>query len=107
MGVVALPSRVTGFAAISMSEEITFMPECQGSWNSSQYDLASGVGWRLILNRTVFLLAMLGLPARLEAAVSSDYQIFRMAKTILVPTPPFGGNNRMEVSRRPSTCSQR
>ena len=30
MGVVALPSRVTGLAAISISEEITFMPGMPG-----------------------------------------------------------------------------
>ena len=58
MGVVAFPSRVTGFAAISMSEEITFMPECQGNSNSSQCDLVSGVAWRLILKTTVFELAI-------------------------------------------------
>src|SRR6266852_9832493 len=58
MGVVALPSRVTGLAAISMREEMTFIPECQGSSNSSQCALASGVGWRLILRRTVLELAI-------------------------------------------------
>ena len=35
-GVVALPSRATGLAAISMSEEITFMPGWWASSNSSQ-----------------------------------------------------------------------
>src|ERR1700720_1324357 len=58
MGVVALPSRVTGLAAISISEEITFMPDCQGSSNSSQCDLASGVDWRFILKTTVLELAI-------------------------------------------------
>ncbi len=48
MGVVALPSRVTGLAAISISEEITFMPGWWASSNSSQYGLEVGVGWRLI-----------------------------------------------------------
>src|SRR5258708_13436375 len=55
MGVVALPSRVTGLAAISISEEITFMPGCQASSNSSQYGLDVGVFWRLILIKTVLL----------------------------------------------------
>ena len=47
IGVVALPSRVTGLAAISMSEEMTFMPGCQASSNSSQYDLEVGVALAL------------------------------------------------------------
>src|SRR5580692_12324369 len=53
MGVVGLPSRVTGLAAISIREEITFMPGCQASSNSSQYDLEVGVFWRLIFMMTV------------------------------------------------------
>ncbi len=52
MGVVGLPSRVTGLAAISISEEITFMPGCHASSNSSQRDSAAGVAWRLILMMT-------------------------------------------------------
>src|SRR5713101_4214210 len=59
MGVVALPSRVTGLAAISISEEITFMPGCHASSNSSQYDLEVGVFWRLILRRTDLFSAIL------------------------------------------------
>src|SRR5712691_3933641 len=55
MGVVGLPSRVTGLAAISISEEITFMPGCQASSNSSQYDLEVGLFWRLIFRRTDLL----------------------------------------------------
>ena len=43
MGVVALPSRVTGLAAISMSDEMTFMPGFQGSSNSSQCAVSLGV----------------------------------------------------------------
>src|SRR6185437_1640884 len=53
MGVVALPSRVTGFRAISIIEEITFMPGCHASSNSSQRGLSSGEDWRRILKRTV------------------------------------------------------
>src|ERR1700684_939669 len=52
MGVVGLPSRVTGLAAISMSEEITFMPGWWASSNSSQYGLEEGLFWRLIFMRT-------------------------------------------------------
>src|ERR1700685_408170 len=55
MGVVGLPSRVTGLAAISMSEEITFMPGWCASSNSSQYGLVVGVDWRLIFMRTDLL----------------------------------------------------
>ena len=54
MGVVGLPSRVTGLRAISISDEITFMPGCQGSSNSSQCEGALGLAWRLILKRTFF-----------------------------------------------------
>src|SRR3954462_13558794 len=49
MGVVGLPSRVTGFAAISISNEITFIPFFQGNVNSSQCESALGSNWRLIL----------------------------------------------------------
>src|SRR5258708_5116959 len=59
MGVVGLPSRVTGLAAISISDEMTFMPGCQASSNSSQYGLEVGVFWRLILMRTVLLAIIL------------------------------------------------
>ena len=55
MGVVGLPSRVTGLAAISMRQEITFMPGCQASSNSSQWGLEEGLFWRLIFRRTGFL----------------------------------------------------
>src|SRR5258707_8177426 len=55
MGVVGLPSRVTGLEAISIREEITFMPGCQASSNSSQYDVEVGVFWRLILRMTDLL----------------------------------------------------
>src|SRR5271154_5418280 len=51
-GVVCLPSRVTELAAISISEEITFMPGCQASSNSSHRDSEVGVAWRLILMMT-------------------------------------------------------
>src|SRR6266481_2419313 len=60
MGVVGLPSRVTGLAAISIMAEITFMPDFQVSSNSSQCACASGLAWRLILRTTV--LAMVILP---------------------------------------------
>ena len=53
MGVVGLPSRVTGLAAISISEEITFMPGLYVSSNSSQCDCVLGLSWRLILMMTV------------------------------------------------------
>src|ERR1700733_13288626 len=55
MGVVGLPSRVTGLAAISMSEEITFMPGWWASSNSSQYGLVVGGDWGLIFMRTDLL----------------------------------------------------
>src|SRR6266699_2278661 len=52
MGVVGLPSRVTGLRAISIIEEITFIPGCQASSNSSQRGLSLGEAWRRILKRT-------------------------------------------------------
>jgi hypothetical protein len=54
MGVVARPSAVTGLAAISIMEEMTFMPERQGSSNFSHTAGASGLAWRLISSCTVF-----------------------------------------------------
>src|SRR5262249_2776533 len=54
IGVVGLPSRVTGLAAISMREEITFIPGLKESSNSSQRDLSLGEACRRILIRTVF-----------------------------------------------------
>src|SRR5215472_9473290 len=52
MGVVALPSRVTGLRAISIIEEITFIPGCQASSNSSHPGLWLGDAWRRILKTT-------------------------------------------------------
>ena len=52
MGVVGLRSRVTGLAAISMREEMTFMPGLWTSSNSSQRGLSLGEAWRRILKRT-------------------------------------------------------
>jgi hypothetical protein len=58
MGVVGLPSAVTGFAAISIIAETTFMPERQSSSNVSQTAGASGLAWRLI-SKVTFLVAMI------------------------------------------------
>src|SRR5438067_3177243 len=53
MGVVGLPCRVTGLAAISISEEITFICFFQGRENSSQYGEDRGLNCRLTRIRTV------------------------------------------------------
>ncbi len=53
MGVVGLPSAVTGLAAISIMEEMTFMPGRHGSSKRSQTAGASGLAWRLISKVTV------------------------------------------------------
>jgi hypothetical protein len=53
MGVVGLPSRVTGFNATSMNSEITFKPGFHASSNSSQRDSLEGDAWRLILKSTL------------------------------------------------------
>src|SRR6266508_5463794 len=53
MGVLALPSRVTGLSAISMNNEITFIPGRHGISYSSQKGWLVGVAWRLILKSTL------------------------------------------------------
>src|SRR5258706_12764677 len=55
MGVVGLPSRVTGLAAMSIMAEITFIPGFHGNSNSSQTACAVGFAWRLIFSKTVLL----------------------------------------------------
>ena len=50
MGVVRLPSAVTGLAAISIIAEMTFMPGRHSSSNFSHTAGASGLAWRLISN---------------------------------------------------------
>src|SRR5215469_945764 len=58
MAVVGLPSAVTGLAAISIMEEMTFMPGRHSSSNFSHVAGASGLAWRRISNCTV-LVAMI------------------------------------------------
>ena len=55
IGVVGLPSAVTGLAAISIIAEMTFMPGRHSSSNFSHTAGASGLAWRLISNVTVFV----------------------------------------------------
>src|SRR6185312_10119176 len=52
MAVVAFPSRVTGFRAISIIAEITFIPRFLTSSNSSQREGAFGLSCRLIFSTT-------------------------------------------------------
>src|SRR5215469_1857669 len=58
MGVVGLPSAVTGFAAISIIAEMTFMPGRHSSSNRSHTAGDSGLAWRLISKLTVFVAMM-------------------------------------------------
>src|SRR6266851_5632536 len=51
-GVVCLPSRVTGFSAISRRQIITFIDGRQGSENSSHRDASFGLACRFILTIT-------------------------------------------------------
>src|ERR1041385_5697593 len=81
MGVDGLPSRITGFLAISIIEEITFMPACQGSSNSSQCGLSLGEDCLLILKRT-----------GLESAISVTRQFTRS----YAPTYREHGQQRTE-----------
>ena len=55
MGVVSLPSAVTGLAAISIMAEMTFMPGRHSSSKFSHVAGASGLAWRLISNLTVLV----------------------------------------------------
>src|SRR5438876_6607622 len=71
MGVVGLPSLVTGLAAMSIMAEITFMPGFHGISNSSQWASAFGAAWRLILSWTVF--------AAINFLLVSFCQILRLA----------------------------
>src|SRR6185437_14635726 len=54
IGVVALPSRVTGLSAISIMAEITFIPGFQVNSNSSQRGWVFGFSCLLIFKTTVF-----------------------------------------------------
>src|SRR5450631_68665 len=53
MGVVGRPSAVTGFAAISIMAEMTFMPGRHSSSKISHTAGALGLAWRLISKATV------------------------------------------------------
>ena len=55
MGVVGRPSAVTGFAAISIMAEMTFMPGRHSSSNFSHTAGSSGLAWRLISSITVLV----------------------------------------------------
>src|SRR5580692_11267441 len=55
MGVVSIPSAVTGLVAISIMAEMTFMPGRHGSSNLSHIEGASGLAWRLISSVTVLV----------------------------------------------------
>src|SRR5438477_65147 len=65
-GVLGLPWRVIGLAAISINEEITFICFFHGRENSSQKEEAPGEGWRRILKATVF--SAIRLPRRIFSA---------------------------------------
>src|ERR1700739_4615483 len=51
-GVVGLPSRVTGFSAISRKQIITFIDGRHGSANSSHRELSLGLARRFIFTMT-------------------------------------------------------
>src|SRR5712672_2351008 len=53
-GVVFLPSRVTGFPAMSRKQMIAFIAGRQFNANSSQYGAPCGLTWRLIFTMTCF-----------------------------------------------------
>src|SRR5690242_15219017 len=58
MGVVFLPSRVTGFSAMSRRQMMTFIEGRQFSANSSQRDGSFGPACRFILTMTFFVSAI-------------------------------------------------
>jgi hypothetical protein len=51
-GVVCLPSRVTGFSAISRKQMITFIAGRHGKANSSQRAASFGIAWRFTFTMT-------------------------------------------------------
>src|SRR5258707_15593659 len=97
MGVVGLPSRVTGLAAISIRDEITFMPGCQASSNSSQYDLEVGVFWRLILRMTD-LLAISRFFSRSPGRARPGNSVTKLITSTALP------RRWADEGVRPSTC---
>src|ERR1700719_2391724 len=57
-GVVFLPSRVTGFSAMSRKQMMMFNDGRHGSANSSQRAASFGLAWRLMRRTTCFVSAM-------------------------------------------------
>src|SRR5713226_554791 len=64
MGVVFLPSRVTGFSAMSRRQMMTFMDGRHGSENSSQRAASFGAACRFTLTMTCFVSAIIPRPIR-------------------------------------------
>src|SRR6266849_2141923 len=58
MGVDFLPSRVTGFSAMSRRQMITFIEGRHFSANSSQRGFSAGLFWRFTLTMTCFASAI-------------------------------------------------
>src|SRR5580698_9898521 len=73
IGVVFLPSRVTGFSAMSRRQIITFIDGRHGSANSSQRAASFGLCWRLMRRMTCFsaMVAVSSVTASLRGVVTA------------------------------------
>ena len=89
MGVVALPSRVTGLAAISMRGEMTFIPECQGELEFLRVRLGAGRGLAFDLGHGTVLELAISLKTY-PNHVGPDVPIWagEQSSPVRVPHPP-------------------
>src|SRR6516225_3611700 len=90
-GVVFLPSRVTGFSAISRRQMITFIDRRHLSANSSQCEGCFGPAWRLIRTMTCFSL----MECSFRGVVLADARwnqryIHRVVRKLNLPVAPLG-----------------
>src|SRR6266568_3556563 len=81
MGVVFLPSRVTGFSAMSRRQMMTFMEGRHCRENSSQRAGSFGLAWRFTLTMTCFVSAMNPRQAKPQARWPEVQILFRRVVT--------------------------
>src|SRR5215469_18794565 len=97
-GVVFLPSRVTGFSAISRRQMITFIDGRHLSANSSQCDGCFGPAWRLIRTMTCFSL----MECSFRSVVLADARwnqryVHRVVRKLNLPVAPLGAGRFQPV----------
>src|SRR6266705_6493018 len=82
IGVVLVPSRVTGFSAMSRRQMMTFMEGRHCRENSSQRAGSFGPAWRFTLTMTCFVSAINPRPAKPQARwLKIDRLLFRSVIT--------------------------